>query len=292
MPDRSSEQGREPDSTIPAGEAETVSPDMRKLARALAQALADAEHKPSFWRRNGTPLALLVLGAGVALATWIFIYPPSPAPLENPGPGQLTITTAATVTRVDYVVTTGHVAVTVHATPPGGPRASALPAMIQIGPGWTDLNQPPLVSVIAERMIQKVRVVFAPAPVAWEKDFVARADFDMSPGDDGLATNGVTASAAIPEVIISAPRANPELDASYAIPSGSSYDWSPGPPQTAAEWTSHLTRADTPGQVMVGTDHGRVDSDNFRIFLAGAFAALAGAAVLAAVQEALSRFLG
>jgi hypothetical protein len=43
---------------------------------------------------------------------------------------------------------------------------------------------------------------------------------------------------------------------------------------------------------MVGTDHGRVDSDNFHIFLAGALAALAGAAFLAFLQEALSRFLG
>jgi hypothetical protein len=43
---------------------------------------------------------------------------------------------------------------------------------------------------------------------------------------------------------------------------------------------------------MVGTNHGRQDSDNFRIFLAGALAAFAGAAFLAALQEALSRIWG
>ena len=64
-----------------------------------------------------------------------------------------------------------------------------------------------------------------------------------------MAYNGLTASVAIPEVTISPLSAGQELyEASYNIPSGSSYDWSPSPP------SMHLLRAhhlDDP------PDHGR-----------------------------------
>jgi hypothetical protein len=291
VPHRSSSDSREPDGTVPADEAETASPDVRMLARALAEALADKERKP-LWRRILLPLSL---GAFVVvpLLLTICIYPRPPGSLDNLGPVKLKITTTATVTLVEYVVTNSDVEVIVYAKPTGPKRASPSEAVIRIAPGWVDPTWP---TTLMTGLPATAPASFAPSPPAlsWDKSpgpFVASAHFDMGPNERGLAYNGLNAVVAIPEVVIPGPRENPELHVSYDIPSDASYDWSPGPPQTAAEWSSHLTRADTPGQMFFGTDHGREDSDNLHIFLAGALIALAGAAILAALQEGLSRFV-
>lgn len=293
MPDGSRADSREPDSTVPAEEAETASPDVHILAHALAKALADEERKSPWRRRILLPLSL---GAFIVvpLLLAIRIYPKPLASLDNLGPLKLTITTTATVTQVEYVVSNSHMEVFVYAKPTGPKRASPSEAVIQIAPGWVDPTWP---TTLMTGLPATAPAPFAPSPppLPWDKSpgpFVASANFDMGPDERGLAYNGRNASAEIPEVVIPGPRENPGLHVSYDIPSGSSYDWSPGPPQTAAEWSSHLTRADTPGQMFFGTDHGREDSDNLHIFVAGALIALAGAAVLAALQEALSRFVG
>jgi hypothetical protein len=306
MPDRSSAQSREPDRPEPAergkgpgqrrepdglvlaDEAEAVSQAISRVEKAAAevrQALADAERarERPFWRRILTPLVLVVSGGLLLLATWR-VYPWPPAALDNAGPAQLTITTAATVTEVDYVVgAKGEGAdVTVIATPTGGPRARAPKVMVHLAPSALHTK--------AEFLGWYKTVRFSSA----SGRFSAAAHFPVSPTFASVAYNDLTASAAIPDVTIPGPSTNPVLYADYDIPSGGGYDWSSFPPLTSmpgdVEWQIHLTAAEPSGRMVVGTSPGREDRDSFRNFFAGALVALAFAAFLSAIQETVSRF--
>jgi hypothetical protein len=282
--------------TVPADEAETVSKAISRVEQAAQAAQKASEKvqkalaaKPPLWRRILTPLALGIVGAVLLLLTFRE-YPRSPAPLENPGPAQLWITTAATVTSVFYSVDDPNgVGVTVYAKLPRRPRASASKALIEIAPR-TAHNGPN-----AQGWTKTVR--FSPDSVTpdGEAGFDASVTFSMTPDQGGIAYNGITASAAIPEVIISGSQAaNPvRLDTAYYIPSGDSYDWSPSPPSLSLAdqvWDTNLTSPDTAGQMMLGTNYAAESSDSNRTFIAGVLVALAGAAFLGAFQEALSRF--
>jgi hypothetical protein len=292
MPDRSSAQSREPNGTVPADETETVIQAINRVEQAakaaqeasaaVQHALADAARERPLWRRILTPLALGVVGGVLLLGTWR-VYPRTPAELDNAGPSQLTITTTATVTDVSYAADNTHgVKVTVFATPTGRPRASASEVVVQLAP--------PAGHVKAEFPGWRKTVRLSSVG----SRFIALADFPVRPPFAGVAYNGLNASAAIPDVTISAPSANPELIADYGIPSGDRYDWSSFPPVTSmitdVMWQIHLTTADTAGRLVVGTNHARETSDTFWTFIAGALVALGGAALLAAFQEALSRF--
>jgi hypothetical protein len=211
-------------------------------------------------------------------------YPSTPATLENAGSAQLTITTAATLTGVDYAVVANGVAVTVFATPTGRPRDSASEVVVQLS----------LPVGHVKALFPALRKTVRLTSVGGR--FIAAANFSVKPPFTGMAYNGLTASAAIPEVTISAPSANPVLTADYGIPSGGSYDWSLFPPffimATDVTWQFHLAKVDTAGQVVVGTNGPRQASDSFRTFLAGSLVALGLSAFLVAIQEALSRFWG
>jgi hypothetical protein len=105
-------------------------------------------------------------------------------------------------------------------------------------------------------------------------------------------SNGVTASAVIPEVTYNGPPwPGASLLTYYKIPSAASYDWSSFQPQGFTHghvvWAENLSGSDTQSRVAVGINHATQTHDDFMIFLAGAVVALAGAAILAAVQEAL-----
>ena len=265
-------QSREPDGTVPATAAETGS--------RVEQAAPPTPKATAAWKQILMPLALGVVSAVLLLLTFR-VYPRPPAPLETAGPAKLTIITSATVTDVLYTVNTNDVEVDVSALSTNRPRASAPEAVIQIDPaiGYSALG-----------WSKTVRFASQPG------EFVADTHFSVPTYGGGMAYNGLTASVAIPEVTISPLSAGQELllEASYNIPSGSSYDWSPSPPSMhlfgLTIWTIRLTTGDTPGRMVAGTNQARENSDNFRTFLAGALVALAGAALLAAFQEALSRF--
>jgi hypothetical protein len=258
------------------------------IGRRSAQA-TDLEKKPDAAclgsRRRSTAPADL---QGVSAA---------PAPLANPGPALLTITTAATVTDIAYEVGANGVHVIVYVIPPAGCSTfggrvfcrrggeSGTQARIEVNQRFCDghfLCQPEVKTV-----------PFASSRFASSSGgFHAEANFSMNPYHAGLAYNGLTASAAFPEVLLSAPRADTVLLAAYDLPSGYSYDWSPSPPLpgSGSEWDIHLTSAFTEGQMLSGTNYAAEDAANFRTFMAGALVALAGAAFLSAFQEVLARF--
>jgi hypothetical protein len=125
-------------------------------------------------------------------------------------------------------------------------------------------------------------------------DGVATAYFYVRAGGFGVFSNGATTFAAIPEVVYirkATPVGTPELIAAYDVGSASSYDWSAEPPVSAtnsgAIWEEPVTRGVTAGRVAVGIDQAVQASDAFVSFLAGVLVALGGAAILAAVIEAV-----
>jgi hypothetical protein len=103
----------------------------------------------------------------------------------------------------------------------------------------------------------------------------------------GVTFNGVTAAAAIPEVLSK----GASLITSYHIPSASSYDWSSYPTaflsSSGATWDEALISGDTVGWVASGINHIAQANDDSTTFIAGALLGLAGGAILSAVQEAL-----
>ena len=125
--------------------------------------------------------------------------------------------------------------------------------------------------------------------LSFPSDGRVTAYFFVRASSFGVVDNGVTALAAIPEVVYVG-TGTPILLAAYHVPSAISYDWSADPPvsvtKSIAIWDEAVTRGETAGRVAVGIDQAAQASDAFKGFLAGALIALAGAAILAAVIEA------
>ena len=125
-------------------------------------------------------------------------------------------------------------------------------------------------------------------------DGVATAYFYVKASSFGMFSNGADAFAAIPEVVYirkATPAGIPELVAAYDVPLASSYDWSADPPVSAtssgAIWEEPVHRGTTAGREAAGIDQAAQARDLFMSFLAGALLALGGAAILAAVIEAV-----
>ena len=105
-----------------------------------------------------------------------------------------------------------------------------------------------------------------------------------------MTSNGVNASAAIPEVLYRG-LGQPILLTLYHLRSASSYDWSASPvaavTSATAQWQQDVVSGDTPGRAAVGVDHSAQTRDDIKIFIAGALLGIAGGAIIAAVQEAM-----
>jgi hypothetical protein len=125
---------------------------------------------------------------------------------------------------------------------------------------------------------------------------VATAHVFVKAPNFGVASNGVTVAAAIPEIAFTGSK-GANLIATYHIPSADNYDWSSDPPSTlsnsGAAWTeavlpgSIYNSGDTAGRVASGINHTAQANDDTKTFIAGALLGLAGGALLSAVQEAL-----
>jgi hypothetical protein len=118
------------------------------------------------------------------------------------------------------------------------------------------------------------------------------AEFRMKARSFGVTYNGVTAAAAIPEVNLSGrPTAPVTLYTYYHVSAASSYDWSSYPTWSASKstavWRENLNSGDNSGRAVTGTNHVAQANDDTRTFIAGALLGLGGAAILAAVIEAL-----
>lgn len=111
----------------------------------------------------------------------------------------------------------------------------------------------------------------------------------------GIHYEGSEVAAVLPTVILQDPgkdTGSPGLLVSYYLPSAQRYDWGGDPPsgisKTRADWDAPLTSSGfTPGRAYVGTDDAAVDASQNRALITGVLAGVAGAALVAAIVEAV-----
>jgi hypothetical protein len=244
-----------------------------------------------WWKKYRSSLILGLLGL-VVLPVGFVIYP-SVAELPTPGYSQLVIHSDTQIGFIQYGVsqisdTSAEITVRIGLTPGAADGTATLTLLLPFGATFINCAPPDCHGN-------------TPAGDYWSKKLILKAGGDpllaiphifVKTSNFGEISNGVTASAVIPEVTYNGPSTpEPALLAGYKILSGRSYDWSSFEPQSFTDgfvvWAEDFSAGDTQSRVAIGTNHDAQDDDDFMIFLAGAVVALAGAAILAAVQEAL-----
>jgi hypothetical protein len=252
--------------------AQSAEPESPQAAQDRTPPASPIGERPK-WKKF---LSSIILG-GIGLLLLLFavlLYTPAPSEPSNPGLPRLNIFTDASVGDIYYKVT----------------RTTASEAQLKImlfanpGPAsWATVELlPPDGTAILERTAP-----FEPATDARS----ATVEFFESAVDLGVVFDGVNASVAIPIVFFGG-AGNPQMLVEFDIPSASSYDWSSfptsGTTSNKAWWLINLSNYNTTqGRVVVSTDYARQASDTDRTFFAGALLGLAGAAILAGIQELL-----
>ena len=252
----------------------------------------------SAWLKRSTlktlaPLALAVLGL-VLLAAALKLYPRT---TERPTPSfaDLYVTTTARVASVTYTVrqvspTIARVRVSVNSD--AAPHAdTGVTVALEPPPGTFFRDCPhPACTISAGRpgyAYWAKHLTFRPAQGTHS---AATADFFVKAGHFGESFDGVNAYAAIPDVTYQGP-GRPYLEAAYHIPSAASYDWSTIPTEevggSVAVWEEPIPPGETAALAAVGINHAAQTDDDNKTFIAGALVALAGAALLTAVIEAV-----
>jgi hypothetical protein len=251
-----------------------------------------------WWRKAVLrPVVLGTIGLGLLLISF-FLYPrtadvPSPAfarlglaatfPVAFIEYGVVQVSPQIAEIRISVTLPTGTL------RPPAGARPAVLAVIPPFGTGFRNCH-PPACTVQSNRITkaytwQKL-LSFRPVKSAG----TATADFFVKARSFGVISNGVSASAAIPEVIYEGP-GKPMLLTLYRLPSASSYDWSASPTaavtSSTAQWQQDLASGDTPGRTAAGINHSAQARDDIKIFIAGALLGIAGGAIIAAVQEAM-----
>ena len=236
----------------------------------------------------------------VMLLISFFLYPRTNE-LPSPAFARLAVSTAFQVAFIEYTVfqpspSVAEVKISVVLPtidtqgPPAGAPVPSLALALPFGTNFRDCHLP--ACEVHRKGGTSVSVWLAPLNFRPEpgSGWTAVADFFVKASNFGVTSDGVNASAAIPEILYGA-GGQPKLLTLYHLRSASSYDWSGS--QTAlvtsatAQWQTDVVSDDTPGQATVGVDHAAQQHDDIKIFIAGALLGIAGGAIIAAVQEAL-----
>lgn len=239
------------------------------------------------------PVALAVLGL-VLLVAALKLYPRT---TQRPTPSfaDLYVTTTARIASVTYTVdqvspTMARVRVSVNSGAAPHPGAGVTLAL-EPPPGTFFRECPhPACTISAGHpgyAYWAKHLTFRPVQgTGW----AATADFFVKAGHFGETFDGVNAYAAIPDITYRGP-GKPYLEAAYHIPSAASYDWSSVPTEevgrSVAVWEEPIPPGETAALVAVGINHAAQTEDENKTFIAGALVALAGAAILTAVIEAV-----
>lgn len=255
-----------------------------------------AADKPSRRVKILTPLVLAILGLALFLLA-IILYP-SATGVRTPLYSRLGISTkfpiallGLSVVQISPGVAEMKITVKLPANV-AAPPAGAPPAGLVVAPalGTVFRNCPPpfcrTLPGVPPGSVWGVPLAFRSVGPTGE----ATADFYVKARSFGVASNGVNASAAIPEVLYQGP-GKPIFVVGYHIPSAASYDWSSFPTagvsNNVATWQEDLVGPDTPGRAAIGINPAGQASHDRLTFFAGALLGIAGGAIVAAVQEAL-----
>ena len=262
------------------------------------EAPAPGAGKP-WWRKAA--FRPVVLGAvGVVLLLISFFLYPRTTELPSPAFPRLAVSTTFPVAFIDYSVVQVSPAIaemkisvvlpTSTQGPPAGAPSPVLAVSPPFGTGFRDCHLPACIVKghgITAASVWFERLNFRPETGSGA---TAVADFFVKAQSFGVTSDGINASAAIPEILYQG-GGQPILLTLYHLRSASSYDWSDSQAaevtSTTAQWQTDVGNGDTPGREAVGVDHAAQQSDDIKIFIAGALLGIAGGAIIAAVQEAM-----
>jgi hypothetical protein len=259
---------------------------------------------PGARKRRGRTAVLrpVVLGAiGLVMLLISFFLYPRTNELPSPAFARLAVSTTFRVAFIDYTVfqdspSVAEVRISVvlpTADTQGPPAGAPLPSValaLPFGTYFRDCHLP--FCEVHRNGITSVSTSFEPLNFRPEpgSGWTAVADFFVKARNFGVTSDGVNASAAIPEVLYGG-GGQPIMLVLYHLRSASSYDWSDSQAaevtSTTAQWQQDIAGSDTPGRAAAGVDHAAQQRDDIKIFIAGALLGLAGGAIIAAVQEAL-----
>jgi hypothetical protein len=243
-----------------------------------------------------TPIILAVLGAALALTAFV-LYPKRTAELPPPASSTLAVDTTGPIEAIRYRVAQSAPAIAriiVSVVLPSGEPAGAVSLKVAPPDGisFAQCRAPACVTSPALGSASSIwtkQLAFMPT-VAGQ---VANAEFPVKARNFGVTFNGVTAAAAIPEVIYDGPNnLGAVLIAAYRIPSAASYDWSSSflsadPTRSPTTFHERLPSGDTPARAAIGINHDAQEHDANMTFWAGIVAGLAAGAILSAIQEFL-----
>jgi hypothetical protein len=253
--------------------------------------------RPGNRRRKRTPVILLVIFLVLGgLAAWLFQLA---SPGEQPTPPYATITLSSNdaIGIISYSVqlSPGHGELTV------GVQLSSAPSQFFGTPDVTLRVSRPNSTAFQKCPTLQCAHILSSAELTHSSSLqrllfsknksTASIHLPISDSGRSYTYNGVTASAAIPQVFYTGP-GNPILETEYNIPSGLSYDWSVLPAGYSTSkgypwWDEQVTGNETPAVAPADVDHARQTRDNWLTFLAGALVGVAGGVLVAATQEAL-----
>lgn len=127
-------------------------------------------------------------------------------------------------------------------------------------------------------------------PIHLNKEGGATLSFDVIGQAWGYGGNGEEASVALPSLYYRGGGPGPMLSTNFDLSGAARYDWSSFPPidtYAGIRWVQTVTGGVIPSRIAVGIDHADQSSDDRNTFIAGALIGLAGAALIAALQEGL-----
>jgi hypothetical protein len=278
-----------PNPRPPGGESaapETPAPEPTGSMPPLAAAAKRPRLKPF-----RMPLALFAVGL-VLLTVGLALYPRRTAPTA-PATAKLFVDPSCPLFGITYAVfpVPGHSGVTkisLRLELPSFPPPGTKPCIQSPVVAGLDVQPPDGIKIVScSRCNGRARMPLIFPPKSREVDYV----FFIKATRFGVASNGLTASVAFPEIDYLG-QGTPKLFVIYRVPSVSSYDWS-DPPDSISKsastivWNEPMAIGETPGRVEGGTDQGALASDTLKTFVAGGLIALAGAAILTAITEAV-----
>jgi hypothetical protein len=248
------------------------------------------------------PLVMTIFGF-VLFVLAVLIEPARASDLPVPPPWHLGLTTPVPVAFIGYSAIqitpdTANIGISVE-LPVGTPPPAGFAYLIvepPIGISFRSCPSHSSCSVVANTLgqgqIAGTQLVFAPVKGRGE---TATIVFRVNASGSGVASNGITASVAIPDVIYHGPGTPPIFAVDYPIPSASGYYWNSFPAaevnKSSVVWEEPLVNGDTPGRSAIGSNGAGQVQDTLKAFLAGALVGIGGGGLVAAIQEAIDRLI-
>jgi hypothetical protein len=280
-------------------------PDPPPLDSGSKPLLSTARRRRSRSGKILVPFIMAIFGLGLFVLA-VVVEPGEATDLPVPPFAHLGLSTSFPVAFVGYSVIPGPPGTTeseinisvVLATSSTRPLAGKPSAILTVEPppGNSFRNCPPqvckvIVTPFGLGPVASQKLAFAPVN---DSGLTAAATFLVNGSSLGVATNGLTASVAIPDVTYQGP-GTPIFGTEYHIPAANGYYWNSSPTtevtNSSAFWEESLVNGDTPGRSAIGSNVASQVEYAFKAFLGGALVGIGGSGVFSAFQEGIDRLI-